>query len=31
MRQFTEDQIMFRDAYRKFLDAEIAPHMEEWR
>ncbi|MEN9718755.1 MAG: hypothetical protein RIQ99_1633, partial [Pseudomonadota bacterium] len=31
MRQFTEDQIIFRDAYRKFLDAEIAPHMESWR
>ena len=22
---------MFRDAYRKFLAAEIVPHMEEWR
>ena len=31
MRNFTEDQIMFRDAYRKFLEAEIAPHMEDWR
>ena len=31
MRNFTEDQIMFRDAYRRFLAAEIAPHMEEWR
>ena len=31
MRNFTEDQIMFRDAYRKFLEAEVAPHMEEWR
>lgn len=31
MRNFTEDQILFRDAYRKFLEAEIAPHMEEWR
>ena len=31
MRNFTEDQIMFRDAYRKFLASEIAPHMEEWR
>ncbi|MFM2300270.1 MAG: hypothetical protein RLZZ84_6 [Pseudomonadota bacterium] len=31
MRQFTEDQIMFRDAYRKFLASEIAPHMEDWR
>lgn len=28
MRNFTEDQILFRDAYRKFLEAEIAP---AWR
>ena len=31
MRSFTDDQIMFRDAYRKFLSSEIVPHMEEWR
>ncbi len=31
MRQFTEDQNMFRDAYRKFLAQEVAPHMEEFR
>ena len=31
MRQFTEEQIMFRDAYRKFLETEIAPHVEKWR
>ncbi|MFK8020590.1 MAG: acyl-CoA dehydrogenase family protein [Pseudomonadales bacterium] len=31
MRIFTEEQNMFRDAYRKFLAAEIVPHMEEWR
>jgi len=31
MRNFTEDQIMFRDAYRRFLASEIAPHMEDWR
>ena len=31
MRQFTDDQIMFREAYRRFLDGEIAPHMEAWR
>ncbi|MGU3316767.1 acyl-CoA dehydrogenase family protein [Sphingomonas sp. M6A6_1c] len=31
MRQFTDDQSLFRDAYRRFLDAEIAPHMERWR
>jgi acyl-CoA dehydrogenase len=31
MRSFTQDQIMFREAYRRFLAAEIAPHMEAWR
>ena len=31
MRNFTEDQTMFRDAYRKFLEVEIAPHIERWR
>lgn len=31
MRQFTEDQVLFRSAYRKFLATEIAPFMEEWR
>ena len=30
-RDFTEEQHMFRDAYRKFLAAEIVPHMERWR
>lgn len=30
-RNFTEEQNMFRDAYRKFLSAEIVPHMEDWR
>ncbi|MFT6958568.1 MAG: alkylation response protein AidB-like acyl-CoA dehydrogenase [Halieaceae bacterium] len=30
-RKFTEEQTMFRDAYRKFLAAEIVPHMEGWR
>jgi acyl-CoA dehydrogenase len=30
-REFTEEQHMFRDAYRKFLAAEIVPHMEGWR
>ncbi|TXS90198.1 acyl-CoA dehydrogenase [Parahaliea maris] len=30
-RDFTEEQQMFRDAYRKFLAAEIVPHMERWR
>lgn len=31
MRQFTEEQLMFRDAYRKFLETEIAPNVERWR
>jgi long-chain-acyl-CoA dehydrogenase len=30
-REFTEEQQMFRDAYRKFLAVEIVPHMEAWR
>ena len=30
-REFTEEQVMFRDAYRKFLAQEIVPHMEDWR
>ena len=30
-RVFTEEQHIFRGAYRKFLEAEIVPHMEEWR
>tara|TARA_R110001599_G_scaffold353870_1_gene601351 strand:- start:141144 stop:142319 length:1176 start_codon:yes stop_codon:yes gene_type:complete len=30
-RDFTEEQQMFRDAYRKFLAAEIVPYMEGWR
>ncbi len=31
MRQFTQEQIMFRDAYRRFLADEIEPGMEAWR
>lgn len=31
MRQFTDEQIMFREAYRKFLESEIAPHMPTWQ
>ncbi len=31
MRNFTEEQVMFRQAYRKFIDQEIKPNMEEWR
>lgn len=30
-RDFTEEQVMFREAYRRFLRAEIVPHMETWR
>lgn len=30
-RDFTDEQGMFRTAYRKFLQQEIAPHMERWR
>lgn len=31
MRQFTEEQVMFREAYRKFLETEIKPNMPAWR
>lgn len=31
MVQFTEEQILFREAYRKFLETEIAPHMERYK
>ena len=31
MRNFTEDQQMFRDAYRKFLESEVQPHMPRFR
>lgn len=30
-RDFTEEQQMFREAYRRFLASEIVPHMERWR
>ena len=30
-RVFTEEQVIFRDAYRKFLAQEIVPQMETWR
>ncbi len=30
-RDFTEEQTLFRQAYRRFLAAEIVPHMEGWR
>ncbi|NKF25203.1 acyl-CoA dehydrogenase [Pseudomonas sp. BGM005] len=31
MRRFTEDQSIFREAYRRFLEHEIVPNMERWR
>ncbi len=31
MRNFTEEQVMFRDSYRRFLADDIVPHMAEWR
>ena len=31
MRNFTEEQQMFRDAYRKFLESEVQPHMPRFR
>jgi len=30
-RDFTEDQQTFRAAYRKFLEKEVVPHLEQWR
>lgn len=31
MRNFTDEQNMLREAYRKFLETEVAPHMERFR
>ncbi len=31
MRDFTEEQILFRESYRRFLESEIKPHMPQWR
>ena len=31
MRAFTEEQEMFRGAYRKFLESEVQPHMPRFR
>lgn len=31
MRNFTDDQNLFRTAYRKFLEQEVVPHMERFR
>jgi acyl-CoA dehydrogenase len=30
-RNFTEEQRLFRTAYRKFLEAEVKPHVPKWR
>ncbi len=30
-RNFTEEQRLFRSAYRKFLETEVKPHMPQWR
>ena len=31
MRDFTEEQVLFRGAFRKFLEQEVAPHMSRFR
>lgn len=31
MRDFTEEQNLFRGAYRRFLETEVAPNMEEYK
>ena len=31
MRKFTEEQVFFREAYRKFLEVEVAPNMERYK
>lgn len=30
-RNFTPEQVQFRGSYRKFLEAEVKPHMRQWR
>lgn len=30
-RNFTEEQILFRESYRRFLEAEVVPHMPRFR
>jgi len=30
-RNFTPEQVQFRDSYRKFLEAEVKPFMPQWR
>ncbi|MEM7469133.1 MAG: acyl-CoA dehydrogenase family protein, partial [Pseudomonadota bacterium] len=31
MRQFTEEQNLFREGYRRFREGEVAPHMSSYR
>lgn len=31
MRSFTEEQLMFREAYRRFMDIEIKPNVDAWK
>jgi acyl-CoA dehydrogenase len=31
MRDFTQEQTLFRQSYRRFLEEEIKPHMDDWR
>ncbi|MCH1487921.1 MAG: acyl-CoA dehydrogenase family protein, partial [Pseudomonadales bacterium] len=31
MRSFTEEQVMFREAYRRFLETEVSPRMPEFK
>ncbi len=30
-RSFSEEQLLFRESYRRFLTDEVAPHMNDWR
>ncbi len=30
-QRYSEDQLAFREAYRNFINEEIAPHMAQWR
>jgi acyl-CoA dehydrogenase len=30
-RNFTEEQVLFRQTYRRFLESEVKPHMAQWR
>lgn len=31
MRDFTQEQTLFRQSYRRFLEEDIKPHMDDWR